>query len=508
MNQGRDCRAILLPVDLVGRVLSFVDQKHRILTCSLVSRTWNQAVKAATRTLSCRLRVSVEDQHLSNWLSSNTYVSQIESMHVDSVASHCRQGPSTLPVLQLPLHKLAKLQALKLRLCRLQPASMAEAASYTDGHAAPLVSLAGLTALTQLRFDHCIAEVRNLSSCTALQHLEICFPLTPGSQETTADGVPTSAEAMLAAALPQLQHLTHLSLRSSSLSRPAHLQFPAFSSVLSNLQQLQSLQLGPYVRITTASLAHLPVSLSSLYIDSTHGYDTMLAPEATPQLRQLTCLSRLQIDHLYNFNPALLSSYPSLTWLMLKELAFEDRESVSVLLSALQKMSQLRHLDLHDSIQKAVREPELYAALTASRYLTYLDIGQCCLSVRAAQAIFKPDYPCQGLQSLIICAHQVRAAANMELLVRCCPALEYLEITNYNAHTGRIDQEVRRRICAYMTAFLRPSHCVCCAVPCASKHVGLLGMRCSACCHLTQNHQHVRPTMSAEWHCCLSTWQS
>lgn len=192
-----------LPVDLVAQVLLLIDQKQRLNTCALVNHEWRKAANLACKGLVCTLRSAAQCQALSSWLHKNS--SCISSIEVASQMNIGYFNLSKLAKLQLPSAGL-QLQALRLKSCSLNPA-MAAASVAPDGSAIGTVSadlLAGLTALKALQLEDCLVNIDHLGSCKHLQHLKLHLAAAAPSHVG-------ELEATLAAALPQLQHLTFLS---------------------------------------------------------------------------------------------------------------------------------------------------------------------------------------------------------------------------------------------------------------------------------------------------------
>jgi Leucine-rich repeat (LRR) protein len=110
---------------------------------------------------------------------------------------------------------------------------------------------------------------------------------------------------------------------------------------------------------------------------------------------------------------------------------------VQQLLHHLQQLQQLTFLGLAGTLQATV-PPAAYAALTASSKLPHLDVRGSVLPAAAWQHLFRADRQLPDLQELIVDAwrevdvtsRRESAAYDGSLLVRACPALTYLSLTD------------------------------------------------------------------------------
>lgn len=445
------------PTDIVTLLLRHIEQNQRLSSCALVSSSWQQVTNAVSSHVSCKLGTAEGYSSLSAWLSSNCSTTQINSIEVDSTLPQYRTPPNEAHVLQLPLQSLSKLQALKLLLCQLQATRQVSAAAADRVEAEAEVvpaSLAALTALTQLDLKSCTLDLSELGSCTNLRHLNlkdclhtaaaVVHPETPSRLEAAPEAAEDTFGTMLAAALPQLQQLTHLTLQ-QWINGP-QLCLPATFEGFRDLQQLQELRLQQGCRITSSSSLRFPPSLTLLQLNS--------PPEMSannPTLTQLSNLQHLGIFDGRGFDPVLLRSYPKLQHLQLDSTEIADT-AVAELLSALAQLKHLQHLNLWDTLKVDIVEAEPYAALTASSQLTYLDLYESFFAPGAAKFIFAADRPCKGLIEVSTGAELFYAPGSFDRLASCCPALQRLELCHGTDESPEIDLQVRLQTCKGLAA--------------------------------------------------------
>lgn len=446
-----ECLTPALPEDQFVMVLQSIEQRERISLCSLVNSAWNKAVKRSVSSLECELYTTAQYQSLSSWLTTNSSVSSINSMTVGSNLCYRELCITDIPYLQLPYFALSNLKTLRLQCCSMLPASMtAIGTSSVEVQAASLESLAALTALTQLQLEKCYVRLYELRSCTQLRHLDLqLIPFLDG-RIPAADGSMQAVETELAAALPQLQHLTHLSVGMClQRERTIVLDFGPVSKACSNLMQLQVLQIGQYVAVPERSFAHLPVSLHMLKM---YSY-SIITVAAAPHLEQLTNLQQLQLVDMYIPQPEVVLSCPQLTRLDVVDLFRLDEPNYGLsedtaedielkLLAVLLELKQLKHLSLSGSLICNL-PVESYAAITASSQLTYLDLTSCNIKPSAAWQIFVQGR-CSSLVKIQAALPLLESPGSYRLLVSCCPALQSLHVDNMCGFSedGKTDEEV------------------------------------------------------------------
>lgn len=355
--------------------------------------------------------------------------------------SNANQG-TPLPTLKLPIHKLCNLQTLRLTLCHLQLATtnLTSKVQSAPGLAAIPGSLTGLTALRELKLDRCTAHLEDLSCCTALQHLNLCFgPLTLSEKNTSSCNDRPKEEAWLSATLPHLQQLLSLKLDKSYGMFDERINFAVCGAAISNLQKLQLLQLGRDIAVSDSSLQYLPSTLHTLIISAgvpICNKRTQFTVDVAQHLQQLTNLECLQLYSVDVMYPQLLLNCLGLTRLDLvgSSLPPFDYDGglhyVELgLLSSLHQLQRLRHLDLTGTLEGCMHEArDAYSGLTASSQLTYLNLTACHCQHEAVEAIFAANQPCRSLAELHIPYQMLQAEGSCLLLLGCCHALQHLNI--------------------------------------------------------------------------------
>jgi hypothetical protein len=332
------------------------------------------------------------------------------SRYVDSI--HVRSFWSVI-LHQLPSNlQLSSLQLQGVRL-QLLPGD--------DGSQGVLGAAAAVAALKTLRLRDCrltdgekwIAAALS-PFCAVLQHLSI--------RNVSFHGLPVVFHTGV---LQQMQQLTHLELASISAAgterrRPA-------------LQDLQSL-----------------TRLVDLRLDRPgEGGDR---PKVTANmLSGMQNLTRLDFCQLV-LEPGALAGKPKLQHLQLIT-SYTDgsiTEGMAQLLSRLQDLQQLTHLDFtgtlsayamewgapaddgSETYQERDRPPAAaYAALTASSKLQYLNISNCTLPAGVWQHMFPAGKQLPHLETLVmsgVSRPSGLSAAAPEGLVSCCPALRVLDM--------------------------------------------------------------------------------
>lgn len=447
-----------LSKDTLILVLKHIEPKQRLSTCAFVSKDWRQTANLATSHIKCELGTPERYASLSGWLSRNCSNNQIEALEVDGSMGDCPPSVSVAeaaPRLQLPVC-LGKLQVLKLELleCKLQAAgdTTTTTEAVTSSPPAVTASISALTALTRLELDLCWIDLSGLGSCTNLRHLVLdgfalesaAMSVAAGS-DSEADDEDNRVGSMLAAALPQLQLLTHLELQGNS----PDIRFPASFQGFGVLQQLQELRLQRGCHITSSSSLRFPASLTLLQM--------LRLPEMTvvaaPTITQLSNLQHLDISSTKHFDPVLLLSFPKLKFLRIRcslaDTVAGEAAATATLLSNLVQLTQLQHLNLQYTLAVKLEAAEPYAALTASSQLTYLNISSTAVPASAAQCIFAAEQPSKGLLEVQVDAAAFAAAGSFKRLALCCPALQTLTVASRSLPRN-VEVQVSQRWCAYI----------------------------------------------------------
>lgn len=396
------------------------------------------------------LRTSAGYISLSVWLSSNSNSNSIHTIEVQGTTFNSSCASSEPPWLHLPTRILSKLQVLKLQLRQLNIPVRHTARSYRTNvliitETAP-ASLGTLTAVTRLQLTDCILDIRGLGSCTNLQHLQLSnFEHVAAACSTVeAATANTNVRGMLAAALPQLQHLTHITLQQGAWTSPI-LRLPQSFEGFGNLQQLKELRLQHGCYMTSPSSLVFPTSLTLLQLISPPD----MTISTTPALTALSNLHHLNLQSCKQFDIVLLLSYPKLEYLRLDNTGFAGAAAAPAedpvlghFLSALVQLTQLQHLDLSDTLVTTLETAEPYAALTASSHLTYLCLYECMLHESAFDVMFTADRPCKGLLEVCANTHHLSVPGTFERLAVCCPALQVITPLGGGDASPEIDLQV------------------------------------------------------------------
>jgi hypothetical protein len=251
--------------------------------------------------------------------------------------------------------------------------------------------------------------------------------------------LPGGADA-LAAVLSQLPSLEHLSLR-SLYSEDSYFKFP--SAVVQQLQQLTFLELDGmwFLRPDDGSPILQPLQALTRLVDvrikvenAAPGYISIMASMLSSAHR----LTRLDLAEYMTVEAAVLAGKTRLQHLQIVKCTVVDaagNDAVAQLLSHLQQLQQLTHLNLSGTLWDGVEEDNPpasgYAALTASSKLQHLDISECALPAGAWQHVFPAGRQLPQLRDLNIT--ELERAAGGEIsapegrrLVSCCPGLQCL----------------------------------------------------------------------------------
>lgn len=260
-------------------MLRFVTLKRRLTLCALVHSSWRAAATEATTKL-ILMKDRISSGSLSAWLQSqSSRLTEISITRVAGPFSAC----SRIELLQLPVPDLKDLQQLRLLSVAWRPAESAGQQPLQRRTKQPLPSLSNLTALTSLDLAGASVQLDGLEALTGLKRLSL-GEVRPGPhlKAVPAAGVcipqVDRAAAVLAAALPQLQHLESVNLQSSICST-------AVLAQISTLQHLEQLTLNPSA---PTSLPPLPQSLTSFSA-------TRLRVGSASGLTRLTCLQELNL---------------------------------------------------------------------------------------------------------------------------------------------------------------------------------------------------------------------
>lgn len=288
-----------LSLDQLARVLSCVDIKPRLSSCSLVNSTWRTAAARATTSI----QVWKNPPSFVQWLRAHTAKVHITNLEVRVSSSE---------ELSLPLIQLQSLQSLSLINMAWVSAPEFQIGTAAQPRLPPGSSsssrkqgLEHLTSLTKLTLRGSSVRLAGLAALTGLQGLDCDGAMFHSSRDSIPDF--TAAEGELIAALPQLQHLTSLTLT----------QDIASAAVVANISALQSLQQLVLQGTTALTFAALPRSLTRLSLMFRHQGDITLSNAAG--VSQLTALQSLELRKVSALDALLLANMRNLRSICLSE---------------------------------------------------------------------------------------------------------------------------------------------------------------------------------------------
>lgn len=423
-------RASDLPAELLAGVLLLVQPRDRLCLCALVCRNWRRAANMTVSTINITANSEQVLCSLSDWLSNNSSSSTLQSVTVDTSLGRAR------PVLRLPIYVLRQVNSLTLSHCHLKvamPQSTLDTASAAGGITTSPQPFAAPAALSRLDLRHVLLDFDRfeLTKLTGLQYLRLSFVDHLAAEDAEEGRYACRVIDLpphLVAALSHFTQLKHLTLDYSDMPIARSEASPLAAS-LGSLHQLQELRLSSD-RLNGAHLSQLPTSLTLLQLDQ----PLELTPVTVPGLTQLTQLQHLQLHEACSFSPALLSSWPRLTYLSITSTELCSPQdifsAVRELMTALGQLTGLQHLDLAESITAtlATDSAEVYSALTASSHLTELRCKECCFTPGSFQHIFRSSSPCQSLKAVTLPADLFSADGSFDSFVTCCPALQRLKV--------------------------------------------------------------------------------
>jgi hypothetical protein len=272
-------------------------------------------------------------------------------------------------------------------------------------------------------------ELSALPAFTALQHLD----LGAHTWDSTISAVP--------AAIPNLQHLTHLGLTGRY----------ADDAVLPGVQHLPKLEqllvkTDRQSRCTATSFAALPVSLTKLCINDANNLSRQpirVSLNNTPGITQLTALQWLEVSGV-EFDMALLASLQSLHHLAIT-VALAPVGVQGAGLTVLSSLTVLQHLQLTPHIVPDQPTPADIAALTASSQLTYLDIGSGIARGQYSH-MFPAGRQLPHLRGLRATMGLLAGYQDTTSLGRCCPNLQHLELSHLGTQASSACSQAGRAL--------------------------------------------------------------
>lgn len=386
-----------LTQDQLAQVLSHVDIRHRLSACSLVSNTWRAAAATATSSV-LTYRASPA---FAQWLRSHSAEVQVTSLTASTGDRHTQIG--------LPLAQLQSLQCLELSNLAWSPGPEAaytaaqpsrqpcdKPASGSSSSSKPR-GLEPLTALTKLSLRGTSVRLAGLETLTGLQVLSCMRNKTvSGLQSSDSLGDPefTAAQEDLAAAFPQLQRLTNLSLEGDLAS----------AAVVARLGCLQSLRYLELQDTAALGFEALPTGLTQLNLrlkrPSTIGNAALLS--------QLTGVQVLLLRNARELDLSLLAGMCGLRHLRLSDVAYAAGSPNLQLLSRFTALTSLNIGGLNDRVYGTRPSASITAAevpaLTSSSQLASLMLSEAPGQLRPQDyaALFPPGRSLQHLTMLCI----------------------------------------------------------------------------------------------------------
>jgi hypothetical protein len=310
--------------------------------------------------------------------------------------------------------------------------------------------LKGLTSL-EITFQ----VVGNISSkatsaLIGLRHLHMKSLLPPGGFPP-AEELCAEVSLSMGEAIGQLVQLTSLEL-GADFNGEASWMSGGVATVLSNLPQLQQLSLTFVGNAEQpVQLADLPRSLQGFTLwactISSTGLDTVTGSSSSSSsdswqlsgVEKLVVMCRDGSGSAALPHPAALPSMSQLQHLVITaSYSKPDEVTFKDLLSMLPELQQLQHLTPAGFVEQE-GAPEAaaayYAALTASRHLTELELLTCKLPPAIVQHMFPAGRLLPRLKKLKLSCYEgpgdpgleLESAEDVRALVACCPAVEAAE---------------------------------------------------------------------------------
>ena len=277
-------------VDQLAGILSYVDIKERMSSCSLVSSAWRTAAARATTSITYNTGSGRFPPYFQQWLRSHSAEEQVRSL---TLFGYFCDGTISLPLAQLKSLESLTVEALawepgpEAAYTTAQPCLSPNNCSSTSSSSSSSSSssavyrqhgLEQLTALTSLTLTRDSVRLKGLRALTGLRELACELSSTHGADLA-------AAEDELIGAFPNLQCLTSLTLQLDIASA-------AVTSYTTSLQSLQKLVL---FRPSADSLAALPTALTQLDISFSPTPRASLTHGTAAALSLLTALQSLHL---------------------------------------------------------------------------------------------------------------------------------------------------------------------------------------------------------------------
>jgi hypothetical protein len=413
-----------LSLDQLAHLLSHVDIKPRLSSCSLVSSTWRTAAARATTSIKVERHTPLAS--FEQWLWAHTARVQVSSLTLAASRNNYDFWLTDYNKMLLPVAQLQSVHQLDLSsVCwtaeTARPPQQDLGSASISSDSASNQGLATFTALTWLILTGNSVRLAGLSALTGLQ--ELSCERYAGVRIITSSGVPavTDEETDLVAAFPQLQRLTSLTLRCDLAS----------TAVVSQLSHLHSLQKLEFCDPSAAAdnLAELPQSLTWLHLVFSVGSSTASDAAGLSHLTALRHASPLDLAllvgmcdlrslHLFNNELAagglrlqLVSSFTALTGLRICS-AVKGRPAIVTAAEAGALTSSSQLAELHLSGWEQLQD---YASL------------------------FPPRRQLQHLTELLVSGELLFNSAAVCQAGSCCPNLHSLKLAEaFFAHLQRM----------------------------------------------------------------------
>jgi hypothetical protein len=462
-----------LPLDLLPRVLQYVDQQQRLSSCARVAHAWQEAATAATTELTLKFGPKHDPvAHVRDWLSKHGRQVQSITMCAPS-ACGCMYDDINV---RLPFQQLQQLRSLRVAypearklflqcwddeapsssVSSKQPGSDSSGSEDETHVKAPNPLRWVASTLTSLHLDTsrlppAAGGWRCLAALTSLQQLHLTQP-----------DYPLSCDDQLAAVLPQMTSVTQLCLEWN----PEEVQ--AALGLLPQLKHLtlQEVRNNAWRRRDIRGLS-LPSSLTRLEVQLPLEFNS----SSTPDLKSLTALQHLQLKNITEPDASLLSGMSQLTHLQLQmEGKHYKDSSMDKMMRTLRQLPRLQHLELDFKVKpepgfQSQPLPALpgvswqYTALASSKFLTSFKLKGVQLPNMCGSGLFGTKLPL--LQTIQIDAigtsnsyhgwlyrgidaplpKPFSCGADISTLVRNCPELRELDIAGavrVGVHLGKL----------------------------------------------------------------------
>jgi hypothetical protein len=358
-----------LPTALTAQILQHVPLSQRLGQCSLVSQAWASAAVLATQHV-VRSKLSADAiPSLEAWL--KRHGTQLLSLRLSCGSYNAEYQ------LQLPLHKLAKLQWLQLEAFQLLLPGEEDASTeqgtggsgYYIGNTLVVAGTSGgATPAAQRDLQHLQLKCCQLLSIDSLLQLAAAPQLTflklrkvhllqPRFVGRWGDSDDTAKQQLADALAGLLQQLPRLSV----LALPEMPVTTAAAQRTTAMQGLRCVELEILQGMLPSDLQHLPGSITQIQLRDSRPHHDDRSASLPAQLQQLTGLLHLELDHCY-LPPTLLGSVTQLQHLRLTHCVllpseWHDQfhtEGTAALLDTLPQLKQLQDLTLHLSVLDTV----------------------------------------------------------------------------------------------------------------------------------------------------------